>query len=364
MSKRNSGKNFKNNNKIGRKDEKIDVVYLWVDGSDPGFQKELKRNLNKESSFFKECDTNQQRYRDNGELRYSLRSLELYAPWVNNIYIVTNGQVPSWLDVTHKKIILVTHEQIFPDRSCLPTFNSCAIEMQLHRIPGLSRRFLYMNDDLFLGREIFREDFIIPGGGQHIYFEPNIITERFAQGPVHDRAYIYTGEIMDRLWRKNSAYFNSAAYYRRTRDKIFFRRPSWRRLPAHVPQLYDKEILSHIENQLLTEAKATSGHKFRSEKDLVIRLLYFFFLLESGEYKNKLEITLLDWVSEDFVFIMLKDSLLQALKGFSNILHHRPKFFCINDDLGEVAPDHPVLQCLRTFLASYFPEPSSFEKNP
>ena len=33
------------------------------------------------------------RFRDNDELRYSLRSLEQHAPWLRHIYIVTNGQV-------------------------------------------------------------------------------------------------------------------------------------------------------------------------------------------------------------------------------------------------------------------------------
>ena len=39
------------------------------------------------------------RYRDNNELRYSLRSLAKFAPWIRHVYIVTNGQIPYWLDL-------------------------------------------------------------------------------------------------------------------------------------------------------------------------------------------------------------------------------------------------------------------------
>jgi len=76
------------------------------------------------------------RFQDNDELKYSLRSLEKYANWIRNIYLVTNGQIPNWLNMSHPRIRLVTHEDIFPNKSHLPTFSSPAIESNLHRIKG------------------------------------------------------------------------------------------------------------------------------------------------------------------------------------------------------------------------------------
>ncbi len=99
------------------------------------------------------------RFQDNDELKYSLRSLEKYAPWVRNIYIVTNGQQPSWLNTSHPRVKLITHEQIFQSKSHLPTFSSPAIESHIHRIPGLSNRFLYFNDDTLLGAPVWPDDF-------------------------------------------------------------------------------------------------------------------------------------------------------------------------------------------------------------
>jgi hypothetical protein len=68
------------------------------------------------------------------ELRYSLRSLERFAPWVRHVYLVTNGQIPYWLDLENPRLTIVTHDQIFPNLSHLPTFSSPAIESHIHRL--------------------------------------------------------------------------------------------------------------------------------------------------------------------------------------------------------------------------------------
>ena len=85
---------------------------------------------------------------DNEELRYSLRSIWQFAPWVRHIFVVTNGQIPHWLNIDHPKLTLISHEQIFTNLSHLPTFSSPAIESHLHHIPGLSQKFIYFNDDV------------------------------------------------------------------------------------------------------------------------------------------------------------------------------------------------------------------------
>ncbi|KAK8733624.1 hypothetical protein OTU49_006396 [Cherax quadricarinatus] len=115
----------------------------------------------------KEVDVN--RFEDNEELRYSLRSLEKYAPWVRRIYLVTNGQIPYWLNLDHPRLMIITHEEIFPNVSHLPSFSSPAIESHIHRIPGLSEHFLYLNDDVMLGSEVWPEDFYSPTSGYKVY---------------------------------------------------------------------------------------------------------------------------------------------------------------------------------------------------
>ncbi len=66
---------------------------------------------------FKKClqsrkdeDISANRFEDNEELRYSLRSIERHAPWVRHVYIVTNGQIPSLLNLYSPRMTIVTHQ--------------------------------------------------------------------------------------------------------------------------------------------------------------------------------------------------------------------------------------------------------------
>eukprot|EP01059_Diplonema_ambulator_P003086 TRINITY_DN12724_c0_g1_i1.p1 TRINITY_DN12724_c0_g1~~TRINITY_DN12724_c0_g1_i1.p1 ORF type:complete len:1088 (+),score=329.81 TRINITY_DN12724_c0_g1_i1:47-3310(+) len=154
--------------------EPIDVVYTWVNGSDPWMQRNLQyykfeELLAEQNISFDETKTSASRFQDNQEIRYSLRSLVRNAGWVRHVYLVTNGQIPSWLNIDHPKLTIIPHHQIFRNVSHLPVFASPSIECHLHRIPGLSRRFIYMNDDVFFGRPIHPEDFYSNVDGHRIY---------------------------------------------------------------------------------------------------------------------------------------------------------------------------------------------------
>lgn len=112
--------------------------------------------------------TGENRFSDKNELLYSLRSVEKYADWVRNIYIVTNGQVPSWLNTNHPQIKIVEHKDIYANKSHLPTFNSASIECHLHRIKGLSKKFIYLNDDFLFGKNVYYDDFYLNSKGYQI----------------------------------------------------------------------------------------------------------------------------------------------------------------------------------------------------
>ncbi|XP_051976330.1 N-acetylglucosamine-1-phosphotransferase subunits alpha/beta-like [Xyrauchen texanus] len=114
-------------------------------------------------------DVSASRFEDNEELRYSLRSIEKHAPWVRHVFIVTNGQIPSWLNLDNPRVSVVTHRDIFQNQSQLPTFSSPAIETHIHRIPGLSQKFIYLNDDVMFGKEVWPDDFYSHSKGQKVY---------------------------------------------------------------------------------------------------------------------------------------------------------------------------------------------------
>jgi len=114
-------------------------------------------------------DISASRFEDNEELRFSLRSIEKFAPWLHHVYIVTNGQIPAWLNMDNPRLTIVTHKELFINESHLPTFSSPAIESHIHRIPGLSSKFIYMNDDVLFGKEVWPDDFYTAAGGQKVY---------------------------------------------------------------------------------------------------------------------------------------------------------------------------------------------------
>ena len=102
------------------------------------------------------------RYRDWDTLKYWFRGVEKFAPWVGNIYFVTDDQKPEWLNVDHPKLKWVKHTDFIP-KEYLPTFNSHAIFLNLHRIEGISEKFVLWNDDVFLLKDVSPDDFFVNG---------------------------------------------------------------------------------------------------------------------------------------------------------------------------------------------------------
>ena len=153
----------------------VDVVYTWVDGDDPEWDAAREARIaGMEGTARTREASGRARFISRDELRYSLRSVHLFAPWVRNIYVVTSGQVPAWLALDHPGVTVVPHTEIMP-ADALPTFNSHAIETSLHHIPGLAEHWLYFNDDFFLGRPLRPEALFSPAGLSSVFFAQSTI---------------------------------------------------------------------------------------------------------------------------------------------------------------------------------------------
>lgn len=100
------------------------------------------------------------RYRDWGLLPYWFRAAEKFTPWVNKIYFVTWGHIPSFLNTDNEKLRIINHKDYIPEEY-LPTFSSHVIEANLHRIPSLSEHFVYFNDDTFILRPMPETSFSV-----------------------------------------------------------------------------------------------------------------------------------------------------------------------------------------------------------
>lgn len=144
----------------------MDVVITYVNGLDPLWLQDYSRTAGE--SILKK------RYRDWGTLRFLLRGVEKYMPYTGKVHLVVarDSQVPEWINRDNVHVVL--HKDIIPEEH-LPTFNSSMIEMFLHRIDGLSERYVYFNDDMFPLRPIPEESFFVDGkatiGFRKVYFK-------------------------------------------------------------------------------------------------------------------------------------------------------------------------------------------------
>ena len=136
----------------------IDIVITWVNGNDPIWQQKQAEYKGVQKSTE---SADPARYRDWGTLKYLLRSIEQNAPWVRKIFLVTDNQKPEWF-VEQDKLVIVDHKDFIPNKY-LPTFSSHTIENNMHRIPGLSEKFIYCNDDFFFLNKTKPEDFFLNG---------------------------------------------------------------------------------------------------------------------------------------------------------------------------------------------------------
>ena len=137
----------------------IDFIVPWVDGSDPQWIEEFNKYCPEDKRIL---DVREERYRDNGLLKYWFRGIEKFAPWVRKVHFVTCGQKPEWLNLNAPTLHWVKHEDYIP-REYLPVFSSHPIELIMHKIPDLAEHFVYFNDDVFLTAPI-KETFFFKNG--------------------------------------------------------------------------------------------------------------------------------------------------------------------------------------------------------
>jgi hypothetical protein len=280
-------------------DEPIDIVYTWVDGGNEEW-------LEEKATFTpgNGVDNGSNRFNDNEEIKYSLRSVDLFAPWIRNIFIVTydESSYPSYLNLNHPKIKIIPHSMIFKNQDHLPTYNSHAIEANIGRIPGLSDRFLYANDDAMFGSNITKNDFInmdgtmrIGTGNMALYNNPLI--DLFIKGST--TAYA-------KSWR------NLALLLKRDYSSSMFVRQ-----PSHHIQIIDKRILNSIYPD---EINLTSSHRFRSVDDIPPIGASLLTAIRTG---------LAVFVNRSEVFTNDKMLWLEKIKGKRDV-----KFICVNNETG------------------------------
>ncbi|MGO2634145.1 MAG: stealth conserved region 3 domain-containing protein [Galactobacter sp.] len=310
----------------------IDVVYTWVDGSDPAWQERKAKIMGTfDPDSVNDSADAESRYVSRDELRYSLRSLEMYADWVRNIYIVTDKQAPAWLNAEHPRIKVIDHSEIFRDPSVLPVYNSHAIESQLHHIEGLSERYLYMNDDVFFGREVSPSLFFT-GAGLSRYFL--------------SKAVLDIGAPTSRDLPVQSAAKRNRDLVANTFGRLLVQKFK------HTPHAQVKQVIEDLESTFPEHFERVAASRFRHPDDLsVTSALHHYWAECTGRaIEGEIRYDYFDLVSNSAQYRLSQLPLRTDLDTF-----------CINDTSGDSADVHRNDALIRGILDELFPAPSSFE---
>jgi hypothetical protein len=307
----------------------VDVVYTWVDGSDPDW---LRRRAAATGRSYHPEAASDARYINRDELRYSLRSLHMFAPWVRNVFLVTDGQVPGWLDLTDPRIQVVDHRDIFSDPSVLPVYNSCAIESQLHHIDGLSEHFLYLNDDMFFAAPLTPQTFFMANGLSRFFLSQN----RIPLGPVTD------SDTPTDVMIKNNRELISRRFGRVITQGT-----------QHVPYALRRSVLAEIEHEFPAEHRTTMASRFRAADNLTITYsLYHYYAFLTGR-------AVPGRVNYGYVQLAVPDLAARLARALAR---RDWDVLCLNDAYSTASEIRTQTAVVKPFLEAYFPVPSPFEK--
>lgn len=307
----------------------VDVVYTWVDGDDEEWLAARDARITALGGTPDRRASGASRYRSRDELRYSMRSIHLFAPWVRRIHLVTAGQVPDWLDTSHEQVRVVDHRDILP-ASALPTFSSHAIETALHRVPDVAEHFVYVNDDVFLGRPRRKEHFFTPGG-QYAAF-------------VADHRAIGLPGTDDR------PYLSAAQNNRRVLAEAFG--VSITQTMVHSPHPQRRTTLEEIAARFPAEVDATAHAPFRSPTDLSLLSSFAqsYGLVTGQAYRAGAHHGYVDLGHQQ-----LPVQLRQMLKRDRD-------FFCVADNLLSAFDTERADGLLMDFLREYYPIAAPWER--
>ena len=308
----------------------IDMVFSWVDGNDPEFR--ARRAAAMADYVVGEGDDADARIRQIDELKYALRSVHAFAPWVRRIFIATDSPVPEWL-APHPKITIVRTEDHFTDVSALPVYNSHAVETQLHHIRGLAEHFLYSNDDMFFGRPLSPAMFFSPGG-----------VTKFIEAQTRIGLGVNNPE--------RSGFENAARVNRRLLLEKFGKIIT--RHLEHTAAPLRKSVLTELEREFPQDFARTEASRFRASTDIsVTNSLYHYYALMTGRAVQ----------NESAKMLYVDTTLRPGLAKLPRLLKKRKfDFFCLNDgSFPEVSAEERA-RVVGEFLESYFPVPAPWER--
>lgn len=349
----------------------VDMVYTWVDGSDPEWQN-IRRKFQLTQKNIPQDSLLDCRWRDFDELRLSIESVNRFAPWIRTIYVITDFQRPYWYDESNPgKVKFIDHQILFKDfEEHLPTFNSHAIECHLHRIEGLSEHFIYSNDDTFFGNDVYPLDFFTPDGNFKVFLTitdmetEKTLKERATTTPQNPVLSMSNPKVNPKMIHVDKSppieqldilpYFTAQAVTNNVLDGVFNPPIVPRKRLKHQMKAFRKSTYEWCwENEFIQlYLFNTSSTRFRSLGDIDSTSLVSHVGLLLG-------VAIPASISSKYYGIT---DNLDITKLFYHLYKFRPtpKLYCLNDSL--VNPPAETLQTIRKGMEKYLPHKYNIKK--
>ena len=329
----------------------IDFVITWVDGNDPKWL-EKKKKYNNESSS-KESNKIY-RYRDWGLLKYWFRCVDKFAPWVNRIFLITDHQIPEWINLNNEKLVLINHEDYIPS-DYLPTFNSNVIELFINRIEGLSDNFVYFNDDMFITDYVDEKYFFINDTPRDSFvynavsvFKENSIIEHSILNNLELLSNEFSKKEVD---KKNFIKIYNLLYGKHLIRNVLLK--GWKGFTGiynpHTAISYNKKSFDYLWNKYSDEFYKTASHKYRDKNDINHWIVRYYQLLSGYFIPRKLN-------KQKYYSLTNDNSAF-----LTNVYKRKYKMICINDNDDSINYDFVKKQLLEYF-EKIVNEKSGFEK--
>lgn len=312
----------------------IDLVCCWVNLDEEYWAEVSKYKHHAVQSRA----LNKGRFRQLGELEFSIPLALKNLPWLRKVFIVTNGQLPPQQLLELPKVHHITHDEFFKDKSYLPTFSYHAIHANLCFIDDLAENFILTTDDIFITQPLQPEDFLGKAGFGKF---------------THTRTSLVIDEP-ENVWKWNLSSTEKALAKRYGDLK--------RMIFPHAPQLFKKSECINLWSEFAEELNVTCSNKFRENENVIFRGLYPYFMAYKHwglkHYNHLLKVSEEDvgyYTRDDYQVIPLqklgKGDWEQRLQAFTE--GRTPTFLCLNDNIPEQAYEQTSV-VVREYLQAIF----------
>jgi hypothetical protein len=338
----------------------IDAVYTWANFLDPAWREARDHFAALDPAKRVKPDPANAaaiRHTDNGELRYSLRSLERYAPFVRRVHLVIDGSPPDWLDAGAHDVRVWSSRDIFPAGFPLPVFSSDLIEAFLWKIPDLSEHYIYFNDDMLLASPCKPDDFFDAHGRSIVRMVPDLIDAPL--GPV-DFVYSRMLRNTERAIRRHirpiyrPRFPTSKPWVPMIARRLIQKKLALNEM-AHIAQPFHRSLWPLFHEVFAKELAALSTSRFRHVQGFCVNLAYQYLAHQRQQAAftfDASDLLIPRRAAPEELRALQQDARDAARKGI--------KFLCFNDGIGHSEIDWPTF--IDETLRGILDKPSRWEK--